>query len=911
MAKWHVQGKSVLVQPGDNLWRIAVEFLGNGDESYGQKSYHLAKINKIPAPNYYIYPGDIIELYESGSSSGSTGSTSRDPTKPYSVRLGPISTETDKLFATWECDNWKKSESYRVLWRYSTGDGVWFVGRDTTIKIEADDKTIGHCDTFPIPENSLAVKFKVIPVPQKTGSGDNAKEKFKANWSDEETYTNETPLSAPSAPSIEINEYLELITRLDNISIQNATHIEFQVAQERSTSPYATQKNPIENDSASAVFRVSAGTNYKVRARAWNNKTKLTSDWSPYSAFEGTKPEPPRGITDIRAKSKTSVYLEWEPAIESAAKTYDIEYAEKKEYFDGSDQTTTKSGIEFTHYEIGGLTTGTRYFFRVRAVNDDGESSWTEPKSVVIGTKPSAPTTWSSTTTVIVGEPLTLFWVHNSEDGSRQVFAELELYIDEQKVPVPTIKFPEVEDEDEEEKISSYDIDTTNFPEGTKIQWRVATAGITQALGDWSVQRTVDVYAMPTIALKVTDLNSNPVEDLTSFPFYVYGLTGPNTQKPIGYHLSIISNDIYETVDNIGNPKIVNVGDQVYSKYFDIQDALLVEMSANNVDLENDIEYTIICTASMDSGLTAEATQTFTVHWQDTLFVPNASVGLNSENLTVTIQPYCEDSRTVYYRVDFVDDEYIKTDESLGWMTGPVVKDAKTTTDETVYTGYNDEGEEVYYCIVTESTLVTDVYIGVYRREFDGSFTEIAKSIDGAHMTTVVDPHPALDYARYRIVATSKNTGSVSFADLPGHPVNGKAAVIQWDEEWTSFDVTEDAEMVRPPWTGSMLMLPYNIDVSDNNRSDVALVEYIGRTHPVSYYGTQLGQNSSWNMEIPKSDKETLYALRRLSRWMGDVYVREPSGSGYWANITISFNQKHKAVTIPVTLDIKRVEGGA
>ena len=89
------------------------------------------------------------------------------------------------------------------------------------------------------------------------------------------------------------------------------------------------------------------------------------------------------------------------------------------------------------------------------------------------------------------------------------------------------------------------------------------------------------------------------------------------------------------------------------------------------------------------------------------------------------------------------------------------------------------------------------------------------------------------------------------------------------------------------------------------------MIKYIGREHPVTYYGTQLGVSSSWNMVIEKSDKETLYALRRLSRWMGDVYVREPSGSGYWANIIVAYSQKHCDKTIPVSFDVIRVEGGA
>ena len=41
---------------------------------------------------------------------------------------------------------------------------------------------------------------------------------------------------------------------------------------------------------------------------------------------------------------------------------------------------------------------------------------------------------------------------------------------------------------------------------------------------------------------------------------------------------------------------------------------------------------------------------------------------------------------------------------------------------------------------------------------------------------------------------------------------------------------------------------------------DKSLVEYIGRKHPVSYYGTQVGQTQTWSVEIPKTDTETIYA---------------------------------------------------
>ena len=272
-----------------------------------------------------------------------------------------------------------------------------------------------------------------------------------------------------------------------------------------------------------------------------------------------------------------------------------------------------------------------------------------------------------------------------------------------------------------------------------------------------------------------------------------------------------------------------------------------------DIDLANNISYTVTCTVTMDSGLTTEDSRSFTVAWTDMVYEPNAAIGIDKETYTASIRPYCDDG---------------------------------------------------------EGNLIDDITLSVYRREYDGRFVEIATGIANDGGAYVTDPHPALDYARYRIVATVGATGAVSYSDLGGIPVDCSSIIIQWDEQWQEFDTTNAAEAEEHPWTGSMVKLPYNIDISPKYKPDVALIEYIGRSHPVTYYGTQLGQSDTWNAVIPKSDVETLYALRRLAAWMGDVYVREPSGTGYWANITVSFNRQHLNMTIPVTLDVKRVEGG-
>lgn len=809
---------------GDTLSEIAVR--------YGVTVEQLQKLNNITNPDKIIVGQELIITGEAAKKETNTTSVAK-------VNLFGLQSNTDRtMYATWTWDK-TNTENYQVKWYYDTGDGVWFVGNDS--------KVTEKQSTYTAPANAKKVKFTVKPISKNKSTNGASSSHWEAGWSTAKTYSfSSNPPVTPSTPSVKIEKYT-LTVELTNLTKEiNATHIQFQIVKD-DTSVYKTGNAAIKTESASYSCTVAAGGKYKVRCRSYKGTTY--SEWSGYSSNVETMPAASAGITTIRASSKTSIYLEWKAA--GAAKTYDIEYATKKEYFDNTNQTNTVSSIEFTHYELIGLETGYEYFFRVRAVNNSGASAWSGIKSVIIGRDPGPPTTWSSSTTVVVGEPLNLYWMHNSEDGSSQTYADLEVYVDGVKELIEPIK--NSTDEEEKDKTSVYSIDTSQYREGVKIEWRVRTAGVTLTYGDWSVQRTVDIYAPPTLQLNVTNQNGTEIDILERFPMRISALAGPNTQVPVGYYLTVTSNDSYETIDRIGNAKIVSPGDKVYSKFFDISDPLLVELSAHNIDLENNISYKVSCLVSMNSGLTVEDSREFTVAWSDIEYEPNAEIGIDKDTLSAFIRPYCDD---------------------------------------------------------VDGKPIEDVTLSVYRREFDGRFTELATGIDNLSNTYITDPHPSLDYARYRIVAISKTNGDVSYCDLPGHPVGGKSVVIQWDEVWSNFDVSNEDAMEQRPWSGSMLKLPYNIKVSDSNKPDVSLVSYIGRENPVSYYGTQRGETSNWSVAIDKEDKETLYALRRLMNWMGDVYVREPSGRGHWAHVTVSYGHQFDDLIIPVTLNITRVEGG-
>ena len=938
--------KTYVVQKGDTLYGIA--------KNNGTTVAAIAKLNDIADPNFIVEKQPL--QIPVGTSTTPPPATPPEPNMTKAVvNVFGLQTNTDRtIYASWKWDRDDgATKEYETKWYYDSGDGMWFMGSESTVKHKQA--------IYNAPSNAKRVRFVVRPIAESTGSQWSSKVPWTAEWSDEKIYNfTDNPPTTPSFSDSNVKiEGHNLTVELENLNV-NGTAIEFEVVRDN-TKVYATKTVNIVMGRVAHTFTIAVGSDYKVRCRACRGK--IYSAWSDYSGNKATMPSAPAGITECKATSRTSVYLAWTPSL--TAKTYDIEYTTKKSYFGSSDGTTTVNGIKDAYYEKTGLEMGQEYFFRVRAVNDGGESSWSEIASAILGKKPVAPTTWSSATTVMTGEPLTLYWVHNAEDGSSQKYAELELYIND--VRQEPMVITNSADEDEKDKTSSYSIDTSEYTEGTTLQWRVRTSGITNEFGDWSIQRTVDIYAPATLELSMLDSANNAINVLTSLPFYISGLAGPNTQRPIGYHVSIISNEMYETTDNVGNAKIVNVGNEVYSRYFDISDRLNVQITAKDISLENNMSYTINGSVSMNSGLVAESSRTFTVTWDTVSYKPDVSISIDPEALTATIHPYCEKRNVVFYKVDSTASGYSVTTDTIATsnlthvytetgervylrtssygLTYYCIKNlvngdtlvptyytvtksgdlysassvaissngiAKvyTTDGKEVLLGATLDNTEVYYCSVIESELLEDVMLSVYRRDFDGGFTEIVKDVDNAPNLNITDPHPALDYARYRVVATSETTGNVSYYDAPGYPVGGKAAVIQWDEDWMHYEAENGDALAVGPWKGSILKLPYNIDISNSHKPDVALVKYIGREHPVSYYGPQLGHTSTWKMDIERSDKETIHAIRRLANWKGDVYVREPSGSGYWAHVTVSFDDNHCEVIIPLSLDITRVEGG-
>lgn len=857
--KWHVV-------KGDCMWNIAASVYGNG-----RRWPEIADANGVPRSNPVIYPGQVFVI------PGVTPSTTNPPApapatpvvnKQVKVEWWALDAGTSRsMFVTWSYDR-ADTDCYEVKWEYNTGAGGWRIGQNGNVK----DKQAGYT----APEDAKQVRVSIKPIAKQDNNGN-----YK--WTDGEVVTQtydyaNNPPELPPMPTFSIDNYNKLTLEINNIQETiNATQIEIAIYQDN-TLKYKTVTADINADARYIRFEteVEPGHNYKVRCRGLRGT--IYGGWTDFTDIDWATPIAPKEITTLRSEviseqqaKQYAVLVEWTP--ENSARNYVVEWVTNIELFDTA-QMSSQATIEGegSRLLITGIELGYEYFFRVKSNNEKGMSLTATPiKSVTLGTKPQAPTTWSNVASCVLGEDLNLYWVHNSTDGSYESYARINMIVTDsahpELAPLEIVKVIENNRPEEQKGQTSVYTINTNDPDwatlgaGYSIKWKVQTCGVTSEYSDWSVEREANVYVKPEVEIDLKNINDQSVEEINTFPFYISILAKPAEQRPVSYYVEIISNESYETVDDVGKVKMVNIGDKIYQKYYDPQDNpwhFLLEMTPGNIDLENNVKYTINVTVSMNSGLNATNTLDFTVLFEDIHYDVYGFVIVNKETLEASIHPYCNE--------------------------------------------YTENGDP---------RLVENCTLSVYRREYDGSFVEIAKDVPNQDNYYVTDPHPALDYARYRIVAKTKDTGAISYGDLAPQKVNEPSVVIQWAEEWSSFSSDDNGGgMVEPAWSGSMLKIPYNITTSASNNKDVSLIKYAGRKRPVSYYGTQLGESASWSMVIPKTDKELLYALRRLSIWTGDCYVREPSGTGYWATVSVSYNMSYSELTIPITLQITRVEGG-
>lgn len=836
-------------------------------------------------------------------------------------------TDNKTIYAEWDAKG--SITSFTIAWQVMPWDSNrWFAASSTTASSPPKSKPL-DCPTFDIPQNCQKVKA-VVKV-SGVGSGTytvekTVKKKVKVNgkkktkkvkvkeqipqwkasgaWAESNVLdANSTKASTPGTPTVEITNGTTGLVKLENYndtSGAQANKITFEVVRRcEGSNLVETGSAGIAYGVASWAFTAVRGWTYKARAYAKADPAKTgftVSDFSSYSnevsaGLERVTPAP--SLATEKKAGVTVVKVSWNKV--RGSKKYRIEFTQNPDYFDHDtggqvssveiDAPVDGSQVVFA-YITNEIEIGHRWYFRVRAEGDgDVTGEWSDINNIVLGTPPAAPTTWSLEDVAKVGGTVTLCWTHNTTDGSIMEKAMVAWKIGAEGTYSTREVTIQSQDTEADKVITTYaweGFPTKNIPDSSTVYWKVRTKGIADTpdsgWGPYSTERSIKFYLPPTLTMSIGNdsvtagdftgvTSDNNYVLITRFPIDIHTLSGPETQTPIGINYEVIAEEDYVVSIDDGTERYYAAGEVIFRHYTNIDTSgtamhsQTLTLEPGNIFLQNAVHYTVRATIAMSNGLTATAERGIYPYWENSTYDMTADIIIDEINLIAYVTPECTDAET---------------------------------------------GE----------VLTSGVLVSIYRREVNGSFVLVSKNNDVANHVTVMDIHPALDYARYRLVGISKITGVVTFVDLPGEPVGEDGIVIQWDEAWREIDegiprfkeTLDTIEDENYP-AGSLLVLDYNVDVNDDMGKETSLVNYAGRTYPVSYYGTQRSLTSKWTVQIPKTDMEVLNSVRRLAMFGGDSYVREPNGTGYWAALTVSYSITHDSPLIPVNFSITRVEG--
>ena len=167
---------------------------------------------------------------------------------------------------------------------------------------------------------------------------------------------------------------------------------------------------------SATISGLTKGSAYDVRVRAVNSKGD--GDWSDAATATtaDTEPWPPDAPTLTAGNQRIAVA--WQAPSHNGGKAvsdYDVEYrtVSADNWTSFAHTGTTRSAT------ITGLTNGTTYLVRVRAVNEEGNGIWSEPSSAT--TTATAPGSVRNLAVTLRHQTLRLDWDAPSDDGGSTI----------------------------------------------------------------------------------------------------------------------------------------------------------------------------------------------------------------------------------------------------------------------------------------------------------------------------------------------------------------------------------------------------------------------------------------------------------------------------------------------------------
>lgn len=302
------------------------------------------------------------------------------------------------------------STSIKVDWTFS-GSG------QTQFKVERSGQSGG----------AFATVATVGPTIRSfTDTGLNAKRTYfyriiAANTTDESVPSNEGlietadgPPATPSALAATVNTTTSVVLAWTN----NATNAaNFEIERREGTGAFSLLTIVPATSTTHTDNGLTPGTSYTYRVRATNSfglpAVTGTSDWSNEATVTppAAAPNAPTSLL-AQAITSTSIQLTW-----TDNSTNETGFQIERKVGTGPFEAPILLPANATgsvNFVDSGLTSGTNYTYRVRAINQAGNSAWSgESSAIPPANVPAGPTSLTAST---AGRSITLSWVDNATD---------------------------------------------------------------------------------------------------------------------------------------------------------------------------------------------------------------------------------------------------------------------------------------------------------------------------------------------------------------------------------------------------------------------------------------------------------------------------------------------------------------
>lgn len=553
---------------------------------------------------------------------------------------------------------------------------------------------------------------------------------------------------------------------------------------------------------------------------------------------------------------------------------------------------------------IAGLEIGKRWFFRVRLIDDSGDTSVVGPWSAMVAydlsSVPGRPVLSLSKSIINKDDTLVARWATAMSGSDTQAYAEICLVTYDENTGDPVYGDVIAHTGPEQSVEISRDWET-----GETYYMAVRTTSTSDVQSEWSEVASVFVADPIVINLSFSNIDMGGA----------YGWTWAKLEEEYDEDDILIETTSGEDSGSVLVPNATSEALELYVKK-EIVTTTITDQAGGGYIYKYEAEtYTfpheprlkaMPITATITGSGTSGTTTLSIVRAEDRnisrpderdfdgyageTIATKSQIGENTITVTVDDLIGTLDDGACYYLIGKIVDEYGRSASFqypfwVNWTNKSFVPEVSIEADPyqriVKITPSAPSGSPTATC-------------DIYRLSADKPELIVKGATFGE---TYVDPYPAFGASGGHRLVTITSNGDYSTATGLGW----------YDAQEDDGDILEDNNMVIDI-AGEQIVLPYNIELSNKWNKDFKRTSYLGGSVQGDWNPAVTRDLSANTVLVRGDDLDSQLAMRDLAGYAGIAHVRTPDGSSITCNVQVDERQSYDDQKISYTLTMQAID---